>query len=735
MLAGLPDTNLPGTTQQLHDAAGLHRRLEQGRRKVDVQVTPTLSHVRPLRLPQPATRSTSPTSRCLPAAPATAASTREQAVRARLDLGAARDRCSRRGSATRGRRRARTRRRSAPTARSSSSGSPACPTDPRIAGGLPTQLITGYSDLGRQATNPQWQYPTVYNPKVNYTWTRGRHSFKTGYEFQHIDTEVQDVNPLYGRDTYNGQFTQAGRRRRPATSTTSPTSCSACARSTRSAACSSRTCAATCTSPTCRTTGAPTSQLTLNLGLRYEYATPYWEARQRPVELRSGDATRWSWRRTARSTIARWSIPDRNNFGPRLGFAYTVTPAAPSSAAATASATCTSAAPAAATCCRSTGRRSSTPSSTRPSPTAPTFVPAEQGYPAGLADPSQFNPLTANITYMPRDFHSSPVQSWYISVQRELGRNMLLDVAYVGNRADDLVLFANYNQALPNNAAGTIAAAGSRRPIPELRGHHLCVQRRQVALQGAAGEVRVAHEPRRDASQLADAVGDEGQRRAVARELQRQLPGAAGLPEPGRRITALALPPAVQQHDELRVGAAVRAGTALGHRASPVARRAASAAGSSPASTRCSPASRSRSPTRRARRSSSPASRRTSAAPTTTAPNVTCDPYAQGRHADDHQLVQQGRASCVPTDPSQPFGNAQRNTVRGPMFWQFDLARVASAFALGGPARFEFRIEAFNLLNRTNFRAPNGNRSAGAFGTITSTYDPRQLQLGARLIF
>ena len=98
-------------------------------------------------------------------------------------------------------------------------------------------------------------------------------------------------------------------------------------------------------------------------------------------------------------------------------------------------------------------------------PTAATFVPAELGYPAGLADPAQFNPLTANITYMPRDYHSSPVQSWYISIQRELFRNMLLDVAYVGNRADDQLLFANYNQAVPNNAAGTIALA-DRRPIP-----------------------------------------------------------------------------------------------------------------------------------------------------------------------------------------------------------------------------------------------------------------------------
>jgi len=39
------------------------------------------------------------------------------------------------------------------------------------------------------------------------------------------------------------------------------------------------------------------------------------------------------------------------------------------------------------------------------------------------------------------------------------------------------------------------------------------------------------------------------------------------------------------------------------------------------------------------------------------------------------------------------------------------------------------------VLNRSNFRAPNGNRSANAFGTITSTYDPRILQMGVKLSF
>jgi hypothetical protein len=114
-------------------------------------------------------------------------------------------------------------------------------------------------------------------------------------------------------------------------------------------------------------------------------------------------------------------------------------------------------------------------------------------------------------------------------------------------------------------------------------------------------------------------------------------------------------------------------------------------------------------------------------------PNVTCDPMASG---SDRTINNWFNKSCVviPTDPSQPFGNAARNSVRGPNFWQFDFA-ASKRFALVGPAQFEFRFEAFNLLNHTNFRAPNGNRSAGGFGTITSTYDPRQLQLGFKLLW
>ena len=150
---------------------------------------------------------------------------------------------------------ARTRPRSAPRARWRPTASPACRPTRASPAACRRSSSRGYSDLGRQATNPQWQYPTVCNPKVNYTLAAsGRHSLKAGYEFQHIETEVQDVNPLYGRDTYTGQFTRpagaAGQQplqprrlhARPALPVRAQQ---------RS---SSPTCGRTCTSPTCRTT-------------------------------------------------------------------------------------------------------------------------------------------------------------------------------------------------------------------------------------------------------------------------------------------------------------------------------------------------------------------------------------------------------------------------------------------------------------------------------------------------
>jgi hypothetical protein len=114
-------------------------------------------------------------------------------------------------------------------------------------------------------------------------------------------------------------------------------------------------------------------------------------------------------------------------------------------------------------------------------------------------------------------------------------------------------------------------------------------------------------------------------------------------------------------------------------------------------------------------------------------PNVSCDASAP---AGQQSITNWFNKDCVsvPTDPSQPFGNAPRNSVRGPNFWTFDFAAVKQV-PVGAALKVELRVEAFNLFNRVNFAPPNGNRSSGAFGTITSTYDPRQFQLGVKLLW
>lgn len=99
----------------------------------------------------------------------------------------------------------------------------------------------------------------------------------------------------------------------------------------------------------------------------------------------------------------------------------------------------------------------------------------------------------------------------------------------------------------------------------------------------------------------------------------------------------------------------------------------------------------------------------------------------------------------------RPWG-AGRNIGKGPAFFTADF-RLARTFPLGAESRrLEFTAEAFNALNRTNFRSVNNTVGAlplaalpspltGRKGnpldplSFTSAFDPRQFQLGLRLHF
>ncbi len=85
---------------------------------------------------------------------------------------------------------------------------PGLPSDPIVAGeaSLCSAFSGGFTGFGRQSTNPQWQNPALIDPKVNFTWVKGQHSLKFGYEYEHIWMAVEDNNPLYGSFTFSGGY-------------------------------------------------------------------------------------------------------------------------------------------------------------------------------------------------------------------------------------------------------------------------------------------------------------------------------------------------------------------------------------------------------------------------------------------------------------------------------------------------------------------------------------------------
>jgi hypothetical protein len=80
------------------------------------------------------------------------------------------------------------------------------------------------------------------------------------------------------------------------------------------------------------------------------------------------------------------------------------------------------------------------------------------------------------------------------------------------------------------------------------------------------------------------------------------------------------------------------------------------------------------------------------------------------------------------------FGNAGHNSLRGPGYFDVDLALIRE-FKLRERLTLHARAEAFNLFNHPNFGLPVANISSSNFGQITSASDPRILQGSLKLTF
>jgi outer membrane receptor protein involved in Fe transport len=111
-------------------------------------------------------------------------------------------------------------------------------------------------------------------------------------------------------------------------------------------------------------------------------------------------------------------------------------------------------------------------------------------------------------------------------------------------------------------------------------------------------------------------------------------------------------------------------------------------------------------------------------------PNLVGDPELPG---SERSVARWFDTTAFAAPAAFTFGNTPRNAVRGPATKLVDL-NVQKRFGFGRQS-FEFRFDMYNAFNTPQFGVPNRTLGTQAFGTITTVGAAREMQIGVRYIF
>jgi hypothetical protein len=626
------------------------------------------------------------------------------------------------------------------------------PTTPNLTGGFNTQSITGFTALGRQTSNPQFQNPVSWDPKLNFSKNLGRHSIKTGWEYLNIHTEILDVNPLYGQDVYSGQFSK-------------PT----CALLGQATGCSITSDSTSYNLadfifglPSQINQGSDTvvnlrqyvhalyaqddwhvsPKLTINAGVRWEFATPLYERDNNYSNF--NPATDSMQKATGGSLYNRSLVnPDYGDLGPRIGFAYSINPKTVVRGGYGISYTFFNRVGSALEGINAPQALFGVINQSFPNggPVPATFLTTINSFTTGIANPSAFNPVNSNVVYIPPNTKWPMIQNRFFSVQREITKNTLVEIAYNGNHSTRLPILADYNQANVNAVTATCnppaitsgcLGVQARRPIPTYG---------PITWVDPAGDnhynglsARVEH---RFASGLyflnsftwGNAMGDSEQ------ALEYYAGGYEANPQNIHNLAAEKGPSSfdVKLNNvtsivyQIPFGKGRQFGGSMNpfldavvggwelntintaHTGTPL--DVAYAASSINDNTGLSNDYRGQAFLR---------------------PNVSGSAASQSTS----QMLNTFYAGYTFTTPlaTAPYGNLGRNAFRAPGLEQWDFAAYKS-FAIREGMKLQFRSEFFNVTNHTNFGIPDSKTTDAAFGTIRATYPSRQIQFALKLLF
>lgn len=627
------------------------------------------------------------------------------------------------------------------------------PTDPEWTGGVTYQyfLDGGFTNLGRQMTNPQHQNPTFWNPKVNYSRLIRNHSLKTGVEFSVLHVAQEDLHPVLGANAYTAQMSGYCYYK-------------GCYAGYGSAYYGSQTAEtyrmfdyadfllgyqaemglASPTISNLRVWNAAgylqddwkiSRKLSLNLGLRYEFSTPIAEADNK---LANYDPTTETIVKA--SSGDRYTVnPNTRDFGPRLGASYSLNER---------------------TVLRGGfgisyahwNRVGSNYLTMNPPfgilsqrlvyPSLSTYRNTQSGFPSDFVSATGYSSTEAVAQYMPKNSPDTQIRNWFFSIQRDLGHNWMLDLGYVGNHGLNEVIVNDINQAttggsstlqsrVPNASYGTIAGL-----LPwatsDYNGLQIKLEKRfsqgLYLLESFTWSKAIDY-----AAQALDGGGN-------CSDCGNALPSVQNIYnwQADRGISAYNHPFVNNTTVvwTLPVGRGQRYAHNLNHafdtllggwQASGIVQE----------------------------RSGNPL---TFAYSPNTYQEVSALVSVDGRNS--YRPNQSGAAiasnkshsqyfnvssfSSPALDGSNPYGNSPRNAVRGYAYYNVDLG-LTKNFPLTAKSHLEFRAEAFNLFNKTNFSDPNTlvpnlgtaltSSTSGTFGQITSTLPARVLQMAAKVVF
>jgi hypothetical protein len=322
---------------------------------------------------------------------------------------------------------------------------PGIPDNPAIGGGVPLTAFNNHTYLGSPDYLPKRQIPMLYQYNDTLSWTKGAHNLKFGTTvYLPMRNIFQDEPGTRGDLTFTGVFSGLGNTTGITDYADGLFGATQSTQLTNVFFVDQRIWMA---SGFAEDDWKITPRLTLNLGLRYDFATPPLEGKNQMANFDptgSGSLVLATSGSLSQRALVK---PNKTNFGPRFGASYALDDKTVLRAGYGVYYTLFER-------FGSEDELALNPpfliNKTPSSNTVPVLTP-EVGFPSNFLDPSTIN-LNALQNFHVRAVNPVAdvpmIQQWSAGIQRQIGSKWLAEVDYVGTKSTHLDLIYDYNQPI-----------------------------------------------------------------------------------------------------------------------------------------------------------------------------------------------------------------------------------------------------------------------------------------------